>query len=176
MGEGGIKVIPDYCLKGLRKLCNFVNKTMMLFLGSRQQEGCKKRIPTPTAPSIPPLRYPWSNPSRYPISTRIDLLTRILLFSRFDISAFFTLSFGIHCICKWNSQAWPRPCGHENHESVDDRAWSESTKVDRFLVQSMRRGQKLIVTGISTPGNKIIDTYSLSGFTKALRLIDKSCS
>ena len=59
---------------------------------------------------------------------------------------------------------------------VDDRAWSESTKVDRFLVQSMRRGQKLIVTGISIPGNKIIDTYSLSGFTKALRLIDKSCS
>ena len=59
---------------------------------------------------------------------------------------------------------------------VDDRAWSESTKVDRFLVQSMRRGQKLKVTGISTPGNKIIDTYSLSGFTKALRLIDKSCS
>ena len=22
LGEGGIKVIPDYCLKGLRKLCN----------------------------------------------------------------------------------------------------------------------------------------------------------
>ena len=59
---------------------------------------------------------------------------------------------------------------------VDDRAWSESTKVDRFLVQSMRKGQKLEVTGTSTPGNKIIDTYSLSGFTKALRLIDKSCS
>ena len=59
---------------------------------------------------------------------------------------------------------------------VDDRAWSESTKVDRFLVQSLRSGQKLIVTAISTPGNKIIDTYSLSGFTKALRLIDKSCS
>ena len=59
---------------------------------------------------------------------------------------------------------------------VDDRAWSESTKIDRFLVHSMRKGQKLVVTGISTPGNKIIDTYSLSGFTKALRLIDKSCS
>ena len=59
---------------------------------------------------------------------------------------------------------------------VDDRAWSESSKIDRYLVQSMRRGQKLIVTGISGPGNKIIDTYSLSGFTKALRLIDKSCS
>ena len=59
---------------------------------------------------------------------------------------------------------------------VDDRAWSESSKIDRFLVQSMRKGQKLIVTGISSPGNKIVDTYSLSGFTKALRLIDKSCS
>ena len=59
---------------------------------------------------------------------------------------------------------------------VDDRAWSESTKIDRVLVQSMRKGKKLLVTGTSTLGNKIIDTYSLSGFTKALRLIDKSCS
>ncbi len=59
---------------------------------------------------------------------------------------------------------------------VDDRAWSESSKRDRFLVQSMKRGRKLIITGISTPGNKIIDTYSLSGFTKALRIIDKDCS
>ncbi len=59
---------------------------------------------------------------------------------------------------------------------VDDRAWSESPAKDRFLVQSMRKGKKLIVTGTSTPGNIIIDTYSLSGFTKVLRLIDKSCS
>ena len=59
---------------------------------------------------------------------------------------------------------------------VEDRAWSESAKVDRFLVQSMMKGKKLLITGTSTPGNKIIDTYSLSGFTKALRLIDKSCS
>ena len=59
---------------------------------------------------------------------------------------------------------------------IDDRAWSESSKIDRLLVQSMRKGKKLKVTGTSTPGNTIIDTYSLSGFTKALRLIDKSCS
>ena len=59
---------------------------------------------------------------------------------------------------------------------VDDRAWSESSKIDRFLVQSMRRGKTLTITGTSTPGNKIVDTYSLSGFTKALRLIDNSCS
>lgn len=59
---------------------------------------------------------------------------------------------------------------------VEDRAWSESSKMDRLLVQSMKRGRVLIVSGISAPGNKIVDTYSLSGFTKALRLIDKSCS
>ena len=59
---------------------------------------------------------------------------------------------------------------------VDDRAWSESSKMDRSLVQAMRKGKQLIITGTSTPGNKIVDTYSLSGFTKALRLIDKSCS
>ena len=59
---------------------------------------------------------------------------------------------------------------------VDDRAWSESSKIDRFLVQSMRRGKTLTVTGTSTPANQIVDTYSLAAFTKALRLIDKSCS
>ena len=59
---------------------------------------------------------------------------------------------------------------------VDDRAWSESSKIDRSLVQLMRRGKTLTITGTSTPGNTIVDTYSLSGFTKALRLIDKSCS
>ena len=46
----------------------------------------------------------------------------------------------------------------------------------RLFDHAMREGKKLVVTGTSSPGNKIIDTYSLSGFTKALRLIDKSCS
>jgi acetylornithine/N-succinyldiaminopimelate aminotransferase len=30
MGEGGIKVIPDYCLRGLRKLCNKKNILLIL--------------------------------------------------------------------------------------------------------------------------------------------------
>ena len=34
MGEGGIKVIPDYCLKGLRKLCN--KKKILLILDEVQ--------------------------------------------------------------------------------------------------------------------------------------------
>ena len=30
MGEGGIKIIPDYCLKGLRRLCNKKNILLIL--------------------------------------------------------------------------------------------------------------------------------------------------
>ena len=59
---------------------------------------------------------------------------------------------------------------------IDDRAWSESSKVDKILVRKMKKGNKLVVEGTSSPGNVIIDHYSLSGFTKALALIDKNCS
>ena len=34
MGEGGIKVIPDWCLKGLRKICN--EKKILLILDEVQ--------------------------------------------------------------------------------------------------------------------------------------------
>ena len=34
MGEGGIKVIPEFCLKGLRKLCN--KKKILLILDEVQ--------------------------------------------------------------------------------------------------------------------------------------------
>ena len=59
---------------------------------------------------------------------------------------------------------------------IDDRAWSESSKVDKILVRKMKKGNKLIIEGTSSPGNTITDHYSLSGFTKALSLIDKNCS
>ena len=59
---------------------------------------------------------------------------------------------------------------------IDDRAWSESPKVDKILVRKMKKGNKLIIEGISSPGNLVTDHYSLSGFTKALSLIDKNCS
>lgn len=59
---------------------------------------------------------------------------------------------------------------------IDDRAWSESPKVDKILVRKMKKGNKLIIEGTSSPGNVIIDHYSLNGFTKALSLIDKNCS
>ena len=59
---------------------------------------------------------------------------------------------------------------------IDDRAWSESPKVDKKLVRKMKKGNNLIIEGTSSPGNVVTDYYSLSGFTKALALIDKNCS
>lgn len=58
---------------------------------------------------------------------------------------------------------------------IDDRAWSESQKIDKILVRNMKKGNKLVVEGTSSPGNLIKDHYSLNGFTKALSLIDKNC-
>ena len=58
---------------------------------------------------------------------------------------------------------------------IEDRAWSESQKVDKLLVRKMKKGNDLIIESISSPGNLIKDYYSLSGFTKTLSLIDKSC-
>ena len=59
---------------------------------------------------------------------------------------------------------------------IDDRAWSESPKIDKILVRKMKKGNKLMIEGTSSPGNVVTDHYSLSGFTKALSLIDKNCS
>ena len=60
--------------------------------------------------------------------------------------------------------------------SVDTRAWATKPEQDRALVKSMKRGTRLKITGTSSRGNKTIDTYSLKGFTAAMKTIDKACS
>jgi invasion protein IalB len=59
--------------------------------------------------------------------------------------------------------------------SVDTRAWSTKPSMDKDLVNSMRRGSTLKVTGISSRGNTTVDTYSLKGFTAAMKQIDEIC-
>ncbi|MGB1469564.1 MAG: invasion associated locus B family protein, partial [Candidatus Puniceispirillaceae bacterium] len=51
--------------------------------------------------------------------------------------------------------------------TLDNRAWSQGPEDDMRLVAAMKRGSKLIVTGVSSRNNKTIDEYSLSGFTAA---------
>lgn len=46
---------------------------------------------------------------------------------------------------------------------------------DKAIVGAMRRGTNMIVEGVSTRGTKTRDVYSLSGFTKAHKAINKAC-
>ncbi len=57
----------------------------------------------------------------------------------------------------------------------DDGAWAPDAETDKKLVQAMRKGRTMVVTGTSTRGTLTTDTYSLSGFTKAYRAIGTAC-
>jgi hypothetical protein len=56
-----------------------------------------------------------------------------------------------------------------------DSAWARTPKVDRKLVGAMRRGNSMVVAGISSRGTSTIDTYSLKGISKAHDAINKAC-
>jgi hypothetical protein len=56
-----------------------------------------------------------------------------------------------------------------------DKAWGRSEKDDAALVKAMRAGSKMIVTGVSSRGNRTKDTYSLSGISAAHKAIGKTC-
>ncbi len=56
-----------------------------------------------------------------------------------------------------------------------ETAWANDSADDRALVKNMRAGAKMIVRGKSWRGTETKDTYSLLGFTAALRAIDKAC-
>ena len=59
--------------------------------------------------------------------------------------------------------------------TLQDRAWSFGPDEDKKIIRNMKRGNKLTVEGVSSRGNKTIDIYSLSGFTKAKKMLDKIC-
>ncbi len=56
-----------------------------------------------------------------------------------------------------------------------DKAWAVSEKVDRELVEAMKKGERMIVTGESSKGTATKDTYSLSGFSAAYKAISAKC-
>lgn len=57
----------------------------------------------------------------------------------------------------------------------DETAWAETAADDRKLVDAMRRGNKMVITGLSSRGTTTVDTYSLAGFTAAYKAIDEAC-
>ncbi|MCH7555591.1 MAG: hypothetical protein IIC08_06340 [Proteobacteria bacterium] len=56
-----------------------------------------------------------------------------------------------------------------------ETAWANDTADDKALVKNMRAGAKMIVRAKSWRGTETKDTYSLLGFTAAMRAINKAC-
>lgn len=57
-----------------------------------------------------------------------------------------------------------------------ETAWSRSAKDDKQLVDAMRRGNSMAVSGVSSKGTQTADSYSLTGFAKAYEAIGKACN
>jgi hypothetical protein len=56
-----------------------------------------------------------------------------------------------------------------------DTAWTKDAKTDKLLVDQMRAGSKAVLKGTSRRGTLTKDTFSLKGFSKAYRAIQKAC-
>lgn len=66
--------------------------------------------------------------------------------------------------------------GNINMRLTDgDRVWIREGSLDQKLVSQMKRGDNLIVTGLSAKGVASQDTFSLDGFTRAYAAISEAC-
>jgi hypothetical protein len=54
-------------------------------------------------------------------------------------------------------------------------AWVKEASDEPRLVDAMRRGSEMVVTGVSKRGTTTIDTYSLNGLSSALDKIHAAC-
>ena len=54
-------------------------------------------------------------------------------------------------------------------------AWTIDVDTDEKLIKAMRAGTTLVINGVSSRGTKTTDTFSLSGFTAAIKSINKTC-
>jgi hypothetical protein len=57
----------------------------------------------------------------------------------------------------------------------DDSAWARTSDIDRAIVGALAKEKQAVVKASPRKGHATTDTYSLSGFSKALGLIDKAC-
>ena len=54
----------------------------------------------------------------------------------------------------------------------EDSAWAKN---DEKAIYAMKKGLEFVITGISSKGTKVVDTYSLKGFTAALNNLIEDC-
>ncbi|KAA5596786.1 hypothetical protein F1193_15200 [Blastochloris sulfoviridis] len=57
----------------------------------------------------------------------------------------------------------------------DDNVWIKNPAEEQRLVDAMRRGADLTITGTSRRGNQSTDRYSLAGLSKALDRVAQEC-
>lgn len=63
----------------------------------------------------------------------------------------------------------------KNFFASQDKAWTITANDDKALVAAMKRGERMIVNGVSSRGTKTKDTYSLKGFMRAYKAISAKC-
>ncbi len=56
-----------------------------------------------------------------------------------------------------------------------DSAYGDTAKENVDIVAALKSGKTAAATSLPATGPKIVDTYSLDGFSKALAAIDKEC-
>ena len=55
-------------------------------------------------------------------------------------------------------------------------AWIADTKLESRMIEKMKKGSRIMVTGYNQKGSQTIDHYSLLGFTKAYNATKANCS
>jgi hypothetical protein len=55
-------------------------------------------------------------------------------------------------------------------------AWITDNKLERKMVNTMKKGSRIMITGYNQKGSQTIDHYSLLGFTKAYNATKANCS
>ena len=58
----------------------------------------------------------------------------------------------------------------------DSFAWISSNKVEKKMINTMKKGSRIMITAYNKSGSQTIDHYSLLGFTKAYNTAKKSCT
>ena len=57
----------------------------------------------------------------------------------------------------------------------DDSAWARTAELDSTIVSALARARQAVIHAVPQKGPPAADVYELSGFAKALALIDKAC-
>lgn len=61
------------------------------------------------------------------------------------------------------------------NEAGQGKAWVEDQAEEKRIVEAMKGGAKMVVTGTSQRGTNTKDTYSLAGLSDALQKVHEAC-